>query len=246
MDFEERLTFIFLNFIKQSIEFDFFIDRITELIKSQRMGGNSSGWDWFNSIIMEQNSLFLKIVHIYSITIFETFNQDFFAELNKEKNLSKKRFKNTPSKILEFFQNNFQIDLENEFKLWEDLREKICRRNVITHNMGKIDQLYIDCINDHNSVLKDKMIGIDIEHNLDYIEKSNETVSKYIVFTFKKIAEFYNAKASYVSMKLSILPVFEVIPLFLYTVINFLLRGTPSTFAFSVSLSMKLGEHKNI
>ena len=93
---------------------------------------------------------------------------------------------------MEFYEKNFQINLEEDFKLWLDLRENICRRNVITHNMGGIDQQYINCINDPNSTLKDKMVGIDIEHDLDYIKKSNDTVDKYIVFTFKEIAKFYN------------------------------------------------------
>ncbi|TKJ18075.1 MAG: hypothetical protein CEE43_18865 [Promethearchaeota archaeon Loki_b32] len=190
MEFEERLTVIFLEFIKQSIDFKHFIDDITKQIEIQRKDGIWS--DLFNSIIKNQNSLFSKIVHIYSITIFETFSREFFDELNKEKNLSKKRFKTTPSKILKFFESNFQINLENEFKLWEDLRENICRRNVIAHNLGKIDQHYIDCMNYPNSVLIDKMIGTDLEHNLLYIKKSNDTVGKYIAFTFKKIAEFYN------------------------------------------------------
>ena len=57
--------------------------------------------------------------------------------------------------------------------------------------MGKIDQEYIICNNYPDLVLKDKVIGIDIEHNLEYIKKSNDTVGKYIVFTFKKIAAYY-------------------------------------------------------
>ncbi len=189
MEFEERLSVIFLEFIKQTIDFDFFIDQMIKLIEDQREEGF---WeDFTKSIVKDQNSLFLKIVHIYSITIFETFNREFFTELNKEKTLSKKKFKTTPSKILKFFQNNFQIDLEKEFKLWEDLKENICRRNVIAHNTGKIDQSYIDCINRPNSDIKDKKIGIEIKHNLEYIKKSNDTVGKYIVYTFKNITKFY-------------------------------------------------------
>lgn len=190
MDFETRLSFIFLEFIKQTIDFNFFIDQTINLIKGQREEGY---WkDIMSSIIMDQNSLFLKIVHIYSITIFETFGKEFFAELNEERSLSKKIFATTPSKLLEFFEKNFQINLGKDFKLWEDLRENICRRNVIAHNMGKIDQSYIDCNKYPNSALKDKMIGIDLKHNLEYIKKSNDTVGKFIIFTFKKIAKFYN------------------------------------------------------
>jgi len=190
MEFEKRLSFTFLEFIKQTIDFKLFINQMVSLIEDQRVEGV---WkDVLNFFIPEQNSLFLKIAHIYSITIFETFNREFFDELKEEKNLTRKKFKTTPSKILRFFETNFQINLENGFNIWEDLRESICRRNVIAHKMGKIDEAYIECNNYTDLVLKDKMIGIDIEHNLEYIKKSNDTVGKYIVFTFKKIAEYYN------------------------------------------------------
>ena len=63
---------------------------MTELIEDQKKDGT---WgNVYNWIIEDQNSFFLKIVHIYSITIFETFSQEFFTELNKEKILSKKMF----------------------------------------------------------------------------------------------------------------------------------------------------------
>lgn len=189
MEFEERISVIFLEFIKQTIDLDFFIDQMTSLIEDQRVEGV---WkEVMNSFIPDQNSLFLKIVHIYYITIFETFNREFFDELKKEKRLTREKFKTTPSKILKFFETNFQINLENEFNVWEDLREIICRRNVIAHNMGKIDEAYIECNNYPDSTLKDKVIGIDVDHNLEYIKKSNDIVGKYIVFTFKKIAAYY-------------------------------------------------------
>lgn len=57
--------------------------------------------------------------------------------------------------------------------------------------MGRIDQPYIDCINASTLDLKDKMVGIDIPHNLGYIKKSSETVGKYITFTFKEIVKLY-------------------------------------------------------
>ena len=73
MKFEERLSVIFLEFIKQTIDFEFFIDQMISLIEDQRVDGV---WkDVMNSFIPDQNSLFLKIAHIYSITIFETFNR---------------------------------------------------------------------------------------------------------------------------------------------------------------------------
>ena len=102
MEFEERLSGIFLEFIKQTIDLDLFIDQMTSLIEDQRVEGV---WkEVMNSFIPDQNSLFLKIVHIYSITIFETFNREFFDELKEEKNLTRKKFKTTPSKILKFFE----------------------------------------------------------------------------------------------------------------------------------------------
>ena len=101
MDFEERLSVIFLEFIKQTIDFEFFIDQMINLIEDQRVEGV---WkDVMNSFIPDQNALLLKIVHIYSITIFETFNREFFDELKEEKDLTRKKFKTTPSKILKFF-----------------------------------------------------------------------------------------------------------------------------------------------
>ncbi len=59
--------------------------------------------------------------------------------------------------------------LENTFPdlfPYEILRENSCRRNVITYNMGKISQQYIDCINTPNLTPQGKIIGIDIEYDL--------------------------------------------------------------------------------
>ena len=188
MAFKRKISEIFLTSIKQNVDFDFFIDRIIEWIAEQR-----SDLDWYNWLVDEQQRLFLKIIHTYSITIFETFNQDFFKEINKVKTLSIKYVTTTPTKISIFFQNNFGINLETEFKLWNVLKENICRRNVITHNMGRIDKKYQKCINSNLNNL-DKMIGLDIPHDINYVKMSNHTIAQYIIFTFKKVAQVWNLK----------------------------------------------------
>jgi len=188
MAFKRKISEILLISIKQNVDFDFFIDRIIEWIAQQK-----TSFDWYDSLVDEQQRLFLKIIHTYSITIFETFNQDFFNEIDNVKTLSKKYVTTTPSKILTFFQNNFKINLETEFKSWDVLKENICRRNVITHNMGRIDKKYQDCINSNLNILN-KMIGLDIPHDINYVKMSNNTVAKYIIFTFKKVVQFYNLK----------------------------------------------------
>lgn len=188
MALERKISEIFLTSIKQNADFDFFIDVIIDWITKQK-----SNIDWFDWLVDEQKELFLKIIHTYSITIFETFNQDFFKEIDNVKTLSKKYVTTTPTKISIFFQNNFRINLETEFKLWDDLKENICRRNVITHKMGRIDKKYQDCTNSNLNDLN-KMIGIDIPHDINYVKRSNHTVANYIIFTFKKIAQYYNLK----------------------------------------------------
>ncbi len=188
MAFKRKISEILLISIKQNVDFDFFIDRIIEWIAQQK-----TSFDWYDSLVDEQQRLFLKIIHTYSITIFETFNQDFFNEIDNVKTLSKKYVTTTPYKILTFFQNNFKINLETEFKSWDVLKENICRRNVITHNMGRIDKKYQDCINSNLNILN-KMIGLDIPHDINYVKMSNNTVAKYIIFTFKKVVQFYNLK----------------------------------------------------
>ncbi len=187
MKFEKKISEIFLSSIKQNVDFNFFIDTMINWNEKQK----TESIDWYNSIVDNQNKLFLKIVHIYSITIFETFNQDFFNEIDNVKTLSKKHVTTTPSKMLGFFQSNFKINLETDFNYWNDLKENICRRNVITHNMGRIDKKYQDCISSNLNILN-KMIGSDILHDINYVKISNHTVVKYIIFTFKKIVEFYN------------------------------------------------------
>ena len=72
MAFKRKISEIFLTSVKQNVEFDFFIDRIIEWIAEQK-----SSLDRYDSLVDKQKRLFLKIIHIYSITIFETFNQDF-------------------------------------------------------------------------------------------------------------------------------------------------------------------------
>jgi len=94
MAFKRKISEIFLTSIKQNVDFDFFIDRIIEWIAEQK-----SSFDWYDSLVDEQKRLFLKIIHTYSITIFETFNQDFFKEIDNVKTLSKKNVTTTPTKI---------------------------------------------------------------------------------------------------------------------------------------------------
>ena len=173
--------------IKQNVDFNSFIDLMINWNEKQK----TDSVDWYNSIVDNQNKLFLKIIHTYSITIFETFNNDFFYEIDNVKILPKKHVTTTPSKILDFFQSNFKINLETEFNYWNGLKENICRRNVITHNMGRIDKKYQDCISSNLNILN-KMIGSDILHDINYVKISNHTVAKYIISTFKKIVEFYN------------------------------------------------------
>ena len=59
-------------------------------------------------------------------------------------------------------------------------------KNAITITFGNQGENHI-----HN-----EMIGKDIKHNLEYIKKSNDTVGKYMVFTFKNIAKFYEFNIS--------------------------------------------------
>lgn len=186
IDFKKKISEIFLTSIKQNVDFDFFIERITEWIAEQK-----DDTDWYDWLVDEQQSLFLKIIHVYSITIFETFNHDFFKEIDNFKTLPNKKTTTTPSKILNFFHNNFKVNLETEFKLWDVLKENICRRNIITHKRGRIDQSYQDCINSKVNNLN-KMIGSDIPHDINYVKKSNHTVANYTIFTFKEVAQFYN------------------------------------------------------
>jgi len=94
MAFKRKISEIFLTSIKQNVDFDFYIDRIIEWIAEQK-----SSFDWYDSLVDEQKRLFLKIIHTYSITIFETFNQDFFKEIDNVKTLSKKNVTTTPTKI---------------------------------------------------------------------------------------------------------------------------------------------------
>ena len=188
MAFERKISEIFLSSIKQSVDFDFFIGVIFHWITEQK-----SDAEWFDSLVDDQIRLFFKIIHTYSITIFETFNEDFFKEINKVKTLSNKKTSTTPNKIISFFQNNFNINYGTEFKLWDDLKENICRRNIITHNMGRINEKYQNCINSNLNNLN-KMVGTDIPHDINYVKRSNHTVANYIIFTFKKIARYYNLK----------------------------------------------------
>ena len=59
--------------------------------------------------------------------------------------------------------------------------------------MGRIDKLYQDCINTNKDIL-DKMIGVDIPHDINYVKNSIHSVVKYTIFTFKKVTQFYNLK----------------------------------------------------
>ncbi len=99
----------------------------------------------------------------------------------------------TPSSIISYLKTNFEFNIETEFKKWNELKENICRRNVITHNMGKIDEQYIDCA-DAKKDLEFKNIGREIKHDLEYVKISNENVGRYMVFIFKRISNYYGLK----------------------------------------------------
>jgi len=195
MSFERNISITFLKYIEEIIYLEFYLDGIIELIKGQSKKVNNLGiWKSFtDTIINEQKSLLSKMVHIYSITIFETFNKEFFKELNKQKNLNRSNFSIKPSKIISFFEVNFNIDIQKKFKKWNDLKENICRRHVITHNMGKIDTKYIDCVKANNN-LEGKIVGKDIKHDLKYVKKSNKNVGKFMTFVFKKISQYFSLK----------------------------------------------------
>jgi len=194
MRFEKSLSILFLEFVNEIIYLKFYLDGMIKSIKEKSEDDKAGIFKSFlESIFNDQKSLLSKIVHIYSITIFETFNKEFFKEINDHYNLIQSNFSITPSKIISFCKTNFNIDINNEFSKWNDLKENICRRHVIAHNMGKIDIKYIDCV-DIDKSLEGKVIGKEVKHDLEYVKKCNNNVCSYMVFLFKKISDYYSLK----------------------------------------------------
>ena len=200
MSFEEEISFIFLKYLNEIIDLEFYIDGIIDLILGQSKEEETFWKSITDSIINKQNSLLSKIVHIYSITIFETFNKELFERINTQTKLKDPNVTLTPSKIVLFFKNNFNVDFKQDFPRWNGLKENICRRHIIVHNMGVIDEKYVRCIS-ANTNLIGKVIGKDIPHDLAYVKNSNDNVALFMRLAFKKVINYYSLKNIYIIVK---------------------------------------------
>ena len=85
----------------------------------------------------------------------------------------------------------FNIQIDKEFKLWKDLREKYYRRNVIVHNNGKISELYIKKMN-----LPEEKLNQSLICDESYLIETNNCLKHYMTFIFNKIKEKFKLDTS--------------------------------------------------
>jgi len=173
----------------------FFMGEIIRLIQNQREKIEIFK-PLMEVLINFEKPIFLKMVHIYVITIYESFNKEFFLILQKNKNeFSKERIgeipKANPYHLKKYLKKSIGLQINRNFRVWETFRENICRRHVIIHKKGIIDKKYTKCIGSNNSKLIGKRIGREINHDTGYVLNCVNNIREYIVFVFKTIIDYY-------------------------------------------------------
>lgn len=186
-----NLSTIFLDYVDKIIDIESYIDTILKYIKEQRI--KKGIFKRSKRVQLKKDSMnFLKIIHIYIITIYESFNREFYSNLQETKSeFEKKKLPKAGVKYLsEFLEKSIKIDIKNDFKYWKYFREHVCRRNVIAHSMGVIDKDYIKCNKLIKSNLKEKVIGENIYHGILYIKLCLNNIVRYFIFIIKNNFKF--------------------------------------------------------
>lgn len=89
--------------------------------------------------------------------------------------------------IAQILMDKFKINLKEELKYWEQLRENYYRRNLIVHNDGKISSVYLKKFE-----LSDKDLNKELKCDDTYLEECCRNIQNYIDFIYSSIKKkFY-------------------------------------------------------
>lgn len=159
-----------------------------------------------------QQELAYRMAHVFMIAIYEAFIKELFKKLynfdsylmiskrytsKKIKRMSPNELEELISKKLRKIGNvdklnktlskpDFNIDVNAKFPKWSGLRENYYRRHVIIHNHGIYDRDYVNKTNSSK-----KLIGTEIETDLQYIKDLAHNICNFIAFLGGQIMGSY-------------------------------------------------------
>jgi len=81
----------------------------------------------------------------------------------------------------------FNINLEDDFEYWNELRENYYRRNIIVHNDGKVSRIYLNKLN-----LLDKELSKELSIDKFYIGDCCRNIKNYMSFISESIRKKFN------------------------------------------------------
>lgn len=147
--------------------------------------------EFINNVFLygTQSDFLYRYSVIYSITLYEGFNDKIFEFLESykpewftsEKTGNRIKYKSNIDILANNFKSRYNIfDLETEFKYFEELKYFYYLRNILVHNLGEIDKKFIE------------NIGIPEEDNGKNINVSKEMfnqLSDILIYYFMFIKE---------------------------------------------------------
>lgn len=183
---------IAIQFIENLQEVDDFTQKVTQSIKKINKPNHNALFEKYNKFISEfRKDMFLKMGHVYLISIYEGFTEEFFSTLQENRsdisNLSHHNIDN----VNEFIANNFNFSLKEDFPNWCDLKENYYRRHTVVHQNACIDEKFIQNMKGCKDISLEN-IGQKFKYSYPYIEECLLNISNYIVFLFENIIEEYH------------------------------------------------------
>ncbi|KKM87138.1 hypothetical protein LCGC14_1271950 [marine sediment metagenome] len=99
--------------------------------------------------------------------------------------------RNDVDELTKMLKNKFSIDLEQDFKHWNVLREKYYRRNIVVHYNGKISEAYLKKMN-----LPAEKLNQELDIDPGYVHFCSYSIGTYLNFVFNKIKDKFNLNIS--------------------------------------------------
>lgn len=176
-EFKLKIGRIYLSYVRLLLDLKDFIYNTPIAIrtaKEKRIKFETSRYERYSleKIIDWDTKLIFEMSVIKIISEYENFLVKYFYEISKvdEKYKLPSDTKNNALNIkifAEFLENTFGFNISEELKCWEELVESYYRRNIYTHNRGRINRTYL--ANVKNPPKKQGSLEIDLSYILSCI-----------------------------------------------------------------------------
>lgn len=93
--------------------------------------------------------------------------------------------------LAKMLKNKFNINLEEDFKYWNVLRENYYRRNIVVHNNVKISEVYLKKMN-----LPAEKLNQELDIDPGYVHFCSYNIGAYLDYIFNKIKDKFNLNIS--------------------------------------------------